>query len=1457
MSSLRILAVLSAFVVASALAEGFWPHGGAYGGYGYGVAPDHGYGYGSGYGFLASSGGKHLNGPPQAFVLFVHLLTLLVPAQEVIFPRTTSLFFPADTATRILSASQVGNSVYFFTRIILRLQNTSSRYIPRRPFYRFRHVEEGLERAGAAHTEVRFASVWIARAVSPPVHKEYSNPTSLRLSHTSSNNKKSYGISDNFFHAQNGKSFGILSFASTCDYLLIFFGTLFSVIHGAGFPLLSMVLGGMTTVFLRAQNSDWVLGYNITTDPSVMPIAQQEFDDAVGLYCLYYLVLGVLMFISSYIQIACWESVAERLVHKIRKTYLKAILRQQISWFDLQQTGHLTSKLTDDLERFREGFGDKMSLFIQMVSAFFAGFAVGFFYNWQMALVMLLFTPLLAATGYWMGKTTANRTHMEQEKYAVAGAIAEETFSSMRTVISLNGQKRELTRYEKALEDARKTGLVKYCYMGIGFGITYVVTYASYALAFWFGSRLVISDPNFDRGSIFTVFFAVMTGSTALGGALPHLASISMGKGASRAIMKVINTKPKIDPYSNEGIKIGKLRGEITLEDVSFTYPLREDITVLNGVSLKVSPGQKIALVGASGCGKSTIVNLLLRFYDPVSGKVTIDGHDLRNLNVRSLREAIGIVNQEPILFDGTLEENIVLGREGATHDDVVKACHLANAMEFIQHLPEGLNTRVGERGVQMSGGQKQRIAIARALIKNPQILLLDEATSALDTESESIVQKALDQAQEGRTTIIVAHRLSTIRDVDQILVFKAGNIVESGTHEELMQAKGIFHQMTVAQQINQIQESQPREDTADEEASEGDEERSDILGSPRRKNTEGAVRKYTRETASVISAHSTALHVKQMQDDMEKESVVPSSMTKIFLANRESWGYLALGLLGCCISGTVPPFFSLVYSQIFSVFSESADQLARDAVFWSAMFIVLGLVNSFGFLISANMLGRCGEAMTKKLRYEAFKNLLRQDVGFYDDKRHNTGKLCTRFATDVPNVRYVFTRLPVVVSSLVTLFGALGIGFYFGWQLALILLAIIPLILASGYFELQMKFGKQMRDTKLLEEAGKVASEAVENIRTVHSLNRQHNFHEKYCGHLQLPYLTNLRSAHIYAGVFAFSQSLMFFMYALAFWLGSIFVNNQVMMPIDVYRVFFAIAFCGQSVGQISSFIPDVVKARLAASLIFHLIEYPTQIDSLSESGIRPSIKGAVQLRNLHFSYPTRRSHSILRGLNLTVDEGATVALVGYSGHGKSTVMGMLERFYEPLKGSIFIDGLNIRDINIHSLREQIAIVSQEPTLFNCSIAENIVYGLNRAVSHEDVVRAAQLANIHNFILGLPHGYETNVGEKGAQLSGGQKQRIAIARALVRDPAILLLDEATSALDTESEKVVQEALENARRGRTCLVIAHRLSTIQNSDLIVVINEGKVLEKGTHYQLMDRDGIYKSLCEKQKLIETS
>ncbi|KAI6222555.1 Multidrug resistance protein 1A [Aphelenchoides besseyi] len=1284
------------------------------------------------------------------------------------------------------------------------------------------------------------------------------------------------GIAVNENEKRKTKTVGLFTYCKPFDYILFAVGLIAAIIHGAGFPLLSIVLGGMTTVFLRAQNSEFVSGIpNQNGTLGLPPLSQDEFNDSVITYTIYYLILGVLMLITSYIQIACWEVFAERVVYSLRRSYLKAILRQEIAWFDTAQTGNLTARLNDDLERVREGIGDKASLFAQQIAAFFSGFIVGFFYNWQMALVMMLFTPFLALANAWMGRRTASRVQEEQARYAIAGAIADQTFSSMRTVLSCNGQFVELERYEKALEDGRKTGLLKYMYMGIGFSVTFIIMYTSYAVAFWFGSLLVVWDPTFDRGAVFTVFFAVMSGSTALGTALPHLTSVAQARGAAHYVLGVINQIPYIDPSSKRGAVIEKVRGAVELSNVHFSYPLRPGIEILKGINFTVRPGEKVALVGSSGCGKSTIVNLLMRFYDPTQGTVSIDGYDLRELNVCKLRDKIGVVSQEPILFDGTLEENVMLGNEHATREDVIHCCKMANAYDFIQKLPEGLYTRVGERGVQMSGGQKQRIAIARALVRNPSILLLDEATSALDSESEMIVQRALEKAQIGRTTLIVAHRLSTIKNVDKILVFKInGNIVESGTHNELIEARGLFYEMVERQQIHQREQADETLSAIREQSNESDESRevdeaqketnSAPLMSPRRRKTSqltggsrsekvGDYGKKQSIASSSIRSQSSGRTVREMQNDLEESSLQPTSMRKILDMNRENWPFMLLGLAGCCLSGLVTPFFALVYAQIFSVFSEPIDQMQSDARLWSGAFILIGLASAAGFFTSANMLGRCGEGLTKKLRFEAFKNLMRQDIGFYDDKRHNTGKLCTRFATDAPNVRYVFTRLPAVISSVVTLIGAIVIGFVEGWKLALILLTIIPLICASGYFEMKMQFGKQLRDTELLEEAGKVASEAVENIRTVQGLNKQKIFLIKYTMHLIEPFYANIRQAHVYGFVFAFSQSLMFFMYALAFYLGSVFVNDKSMMPVAVYRVFFAIAFCGQSVGQISSFIPDVVKARLAASLLFHLIEYPTLIDSLSDRGIRKKLTGNVQFKNVYFAYPTRAGNRILNGLNLQVEQNKTLALVGYSGCGKSTVMSLLERFYMPNRGHITIDGTSIRDLNIHELREQISIVGQEPTLFDSTIRENICYGMQRQVSYDEIEQAARLANIHTFILSLPQGYDTRVGERGTQLSGGQKQRIAIARALVRNPSILLLDEATSALDSESEMIVQDALDKARHGRTSIVIAHRLSTIQNADQIAVVNEGRIVEIGTHNELIRSPGIYRSLCQTQIL----
>uniref|UniRef100_A0A5S6QCS5 Bile salt export pump n=1 Tax=Trichuris muris TaxID=70415 RepID=A0A5S6QCS5_TRIMR len=1255
----------------------------------------------------------------------------------------------------------------------------------------------------------------------------------------------------------------LFHFADSWDYALMFFGTIFAVIHGAGWPTLSIITGRMTDTFIRAQITDFTSNMSWNISSTLHQISVVEFIKTVKAYTFFYVLIGLLMFVSSYAQIACWSSACERQVHRIRKQFFRSVLYMEIAWYDQSRSGALTSQLNDNIERIREGIGDKVSLLFQYTAAFVSGFAIGFFYSWKLSLVMMSLSPLLALSSAWFTAALSYMSRREQKLFAKASAVAEEAISSVRTVLAFNGQKQEVSRYKKVLEETRRLGYRKNLVIGFGFLITFVSSFSTYALAFWYGSKLIDQEPSLPRGTVFTVFFAIMAGSMAFGSAAPHLTTMAIARGSATSIIALINTRPTIDSSSELGLHPSHIRANIKFHSVRFAYSLRPEVQVLQSLSFDVVAGQRIAIVGASGSGKSTIISLLLRFYDCTNGAIYIDGFNIRNFNVRVLRSMIGVVSQEPVLFDGTVEENIRLGKLDATLEEIKDAAALANAFDFVSALPQGFSTRVGERGVQLSGGQKQRIAIARALIRNPKILLLDEATSALDTESEGVVQEALHQAQQNRTTIAIAHRLSSIKDYDKIYVLKNGVIYEQGSHEELMQQRAVYYNMVLAQQIEEsAAKPSNQSDSSCGSPAQGDLQVGEKFHDAKRScSREKMLRKRAAKSEKGIAmpTYGTEPAGKSGylgEHEAAEQGVQSSSFWSVVRESKDNWHCLLFGSIGCLLSGSVMPAFALFFSQVFYAYSEQGSKMMDDAVTWSLMLFLLGFVQGFSTLLAAFCFGKAGEDLTFLLRGKLLENLLRQEVSYFDHPDHSTGQICTRLATDVPNIRAaVGYRAATVATSAVSLVSAVVIAFVFGWKLALVVIILVPIMILSSYLDMKIKMRSQRRDDRLLEKAGKIFTEAVQNIRCVQALCREEQFHSWYCNYLVVPFKASVRQAQFYALSFGFSQSVIFFMYAVAFRYGGYLVSVGDMKPLDVYRVFFALTFCGMSMGQACCFIPDLAKARVSAATVFSMMQTEPKIDSCSTTGLRPALTGKAKLNGIHFAYPARPDVPIFRGLNLNVHANKTVAIVGPSGCGKSTIISLLQRFYDPNRGRITYDDHSLRSLNLPHVRKSIGLVCQEPVLFNVSLRQNIVYGLEERVPHAKVVEAARLANIHEFILSLPLGYNTLAGERGLNLSGGQKQRIAIARALVRDPKILMLDEATSALDTESEAVVQDAIEKAQMGRTSILIAHRLSTVQNAHWIVVVKEGAIVEAGTHSQLVGKGGLYCNMIRMQNLLE--
>ncbi|XP_004702768.1 ATP-binding cassette sub-family B member 5 [Echinops telfairi] len=1225
----------------------------------------------------------------------------------------------------------------------------------------------------------------------------------------------------------------IFRFADGLDLVLMTVGLLASLVNGACLPVMSLVLGEMSDKLI----SGCLSRTNRTNDHNCSQ-SQEKANEDMMLLTLYYIGIGLTALVFGYMQISFWVITAARQTKRIRKQFFHAILSQDISWFDGCNIGELNTRMTEDINKINDGIGDKFVLLFQNISTFSIGLTIGLVKGWKLALVTLSTAPLIMASAAVCSRMVISLTSKEFSAYSKAGAVAEEVLSSIRTVIAFGGQEKEIQRYTQNLKDAKDVGVKKAIISKLSLGAVYFFMNGTYGLAFWYGTSLILSgDPAYTIGTVLAVFFSVIHSSYCFGAAAPHLETFTIARGAAFNIFQVIDKRPTIDTFSTTGYKPEYIEGTVEFKNVSFSYPSRPSIKILKGLSLRINSGETVALVGSSGSGKSTAVQLLQRLYDPNDGLITVDEKDLPALNVRHYREHIGVVSQEPVLFGTSISNNIKYGRDGVTDEEIEKAAKEANAYDFIMEFPNKFNTLVGEKGAQLSGGQKQRIAIARALVRNPKILILDEATSALDTESESVVQAALEKASKGRTTIVVAHRLSTVRNADLIVAMKDGRVVEKGTHADLMAKEGLYYSLAMSQDIKKVDEDMEPVTYATEKS----------IGSvpPSSVNT----------TKSGLKPDCDGNSEKPME---HKETSLPEvSLLKIMKLNKPEWTLVVLGALASILNGIVHPVFSIIFAKILTIFGKNdTTTLKQEAEVYSMIFVILGAVCFVSYFMQGLFYGRAGEILTMRLRRLAFKAMLYQDLSWFDDKENNTGALTTILAVDIAQIQGATgSRLGAIVQNATCMGLSVIVSFIYGWEMTLLILITAPVLALTGIIETTAMTGFANKDKQELKRAGKIATEAVENIRTVVSLTREKAFEQMYDETLQPQHRNALKKAQIFGSCYAFSHAFVYFSYAAGFRLGAHLVQAGRMTPEGVFAIFTAVAYGALAIGETLVWTPQYSKAKSGAAHLFALLEKKPTIDSHSLTGKSPdTCEGNLEFRDVSFFYPCRPDVVILQDFSLRVEKGKTVAFIGSSGCGKSTSLQLLLRFYDPRKGQVLLDGVDAQELSVQWLRSQIATVPQEPVLFDCSVAENIAYGDNsRVVPLVEIKEVAKAASIHSFIESLPEKYNTHVGLKGAQLSGGQKQRIAIARALLRKPKILLLDEATSALDNECEKAVQQALEEARRGRTCLMVAHRLSTIQNADLIVVLHDGKVKEQGTHQELLRNRDIYFKLVNAQSV----
>lgn len=1318
--------------------------------------------------------------------------------------------------------------------------------------------------------------------------------------------------------------------ADRLDWVLMFVGSLAAAAHGTALVVYLHYFAKIIQV--------------LSLDPSEKP---DEVFQWFKEYTLSLVYIAVAVFAAGWIEVSCWILTGERQTAVIRSKYVQVLLNQDMSFFDTYgNNGDIVSQVLSDVLLIQSALSEKVGNYIHNMATFFSGLVIGFVNCWQIALITLATGPFIVAAGGISNIFLHRLAENIQDAYAEAASIAEQAVSYIRTLYAFTNETLAKYSYATSLQATLRYGILISLVQGLGLGFTYGLAICSCALQLWVG-RFLVTHKKAHGGEIVAALFAVILSGLGLNQAATNFYSFEQGRIAAYRLFEMISRSTST--VNHDGNTLVSVQGNIEFRNVYFSYLSRPEIPILSGFYLTVPAKKAVALVGRNGSGKSSIIPLMERFYDPTLGEVLLDGENIKNLRLEWLRSQIGLVTQEPALLSLSIKDNIAYGRSDATLDQIEEAAKVAHAHTFISSLEKGYETQVGRAGLALTEEQKIKLSIARAVLSNPSILLLDEVTGGLDFEAERAVQEALDLLMLGRSTIIIARRLSLIRNADYIAVMEEGQLVEMGTHDELLTLDGLYAELLKSEEAAKLPRRMPvrnyKETAAfqiekDSSASQSFQEPSspkmakspslqrvhgvhlfrapDLTFSsqespkdpspPPENSTENGQPLDTSEKEPSIrrqdsfemrlpelpkidvqSAHRHSTNAsdpespvsplltsdpknershsqtfsrphgrsddvpvqkKETEDTDNRKSPSFWRLAELSLAE---WLYAVLGSTGAAIFGSFNPLLAYVIALVVMAYYKSDDgpHLKQEVDKWCLIIACMGVVTVVANFLQHFYFGIMGEKMTERVRRMMFSAMLRNEVGWFDEEDNSADTLSMRLANDATFVRAAFSnRLSIFIQDSAAVIVAVLIGMLLQWRLALVALATLPVLTLSAIAQKLWLAGFSRGIQEMHRKASLVLEDAVRNIYTVVAFCAGNKVMELYRLQLRTIFKKSFFHGMAIGFAFGFSQFLLFACNALLLWYTAISVKNGYMNLPTALKEYMVFSFATFALVEPFGLAPYILKRRKSLISVFEIIDRVPKIDPDENSALKPpNVYGSIELKNVDFCYPTRPEVLVLSNFSVKVNGGQTIAVVGVSGSGKSTIISLIERFYDPVAGQVLLDGRDLKNYNLRWLRNHMGLVQQEPIIFSTTIRENIIYARHNA-SEAEMKEAARIANAHHFISSLPHGYDTHVGMRGVDLTPGQKQRIAIARVVLKNAPILLLDEASSSIESESSRVIQEALDTLVMGnKTTILIAHRAAMMRHVDNIVVLNGGRIVEEGTHDGLVGKNGLYVRLMQ--------